>query len=629
MKRIAIFANGWSSEYIEMFINGISEAAKKDGVDVFVFMTYIYFGDSTEQCKRQLNIFHLPNPEDFDGAIVLANTFNIPDELDRVIALFGRAGVPMVSTEVHAPGMAYIGTDNYSGMYDLAKHIIEKHGAKKIVYMAGIEGNAECAIRKRALVDVLNENGLELYDSLRGDYGFYSALSSTLEWLKTHTAPDAFVCANDHMALGVESALHKAGYKVPDDVMVTGYDHSREAKASFPLLATVSREWSELGTSAYEELANQITYRDPSVSKQFSTKFLPSESCGCEPSPEAANDRLERVSNAYLNSTRSDMIDSFCHEVMVRTAKVKTPQEFYSVANEILSHTQLLDPTVYICLEPEFFTLEDDIYPERIRGYSKTLDVVFEKVDGVAREPHSFAKKTLIPDYEQKPGESNVFYFVPLCNVDYIIGYVAIKGPTDMISDLRLRKWIINLDSLLVTTRQRIFIEKANNTLKQIYMTDFLSGMYNRYGCNEIIYSYIEDEKKAGHDTALLFADIDYMKRINDKYGHLAGDMAIRMTAEAMIKSLPNGWMLGRYGGDEFIAVGPCPNEEFIDEQRQFLREAIRQYISENNTQFDISVSVGKCVIHPTDTGTIYEYINIADKSMYDEKEKAHRRIDE
>ena len=73
-KRIAIFTNGFSNEFVEHIVTGFHEKAKEDGVDVFVFVTYCSANDHELQNKCQLNIFHLPDPAGFDGAIMLTNT---------------------------------------------------------------------------------------------------------------------------------------------------------------------------------------------------------------------------------------------------------------------------------------------------------------------------------------------------------------------------------------------------------------------------------------------------------------------------------------------------------------------------------------------------------------------------
>ena len=158
--KIAIFANGFSNEFIEYVISGMQKKAEMDSVDIFVFVSYCNFVAPELQNKCQLNLFHLPNPEDFDGAVMLTNTFNFPYESERVCARFQRAGVPMISLEVEVPNMSCIKSENYKGVRALAQHLVEHHNAKKIMYVNGIEGNVENSRRRQALVDVLNEHNM-------------------------------------------------------------------------------------------------------------------------------------------------------------------------------------------------------------------------------------------------------------------------------------------------------------------------------------------------------------------------------------------------------------------------------------------------------------------------------------
>ena len=132
--KIAVFANGFSNEFIEYVVTGMQKRAKVDGVDLFVFTSYCSLISPDLQNKCQLNLFHLPDPNDFDGAVMLTNTYNFPDEQERVCARFQRAGVPMISLEVEVPNMSCIKSENYKGVRALAQHLIEHHKAKKIIY---------------------------------------------------------------------------------------------------------------------------------------------------------------------------------------------------------------------------------------------------------------------------------------------------------------------------------------------------------------------------------------------------------------------------------------------------------------------------------------------------------------
>ena len=89
-KRIAVFTNGWNCDFNRTIIDSIIASAKADGVDIFVYTTYIRWAEDPVQGKSRLNIFHLPDPELYDGAIMLKNTFNIPDESERIQNVFHR-----------------------------------------------------------------------------------------------------------------------------------------------------------------------------------------------------------------------------------------------------------------------------------------------------------------------------------------------------------------------------------------------------------------------------------------------------------------------------------------------------------------------------------------------------------
>ena len=135
-KRIAVFVNGWGSDYLQEILHGISGRAKSANADIFAFVNYSAFAETnSDNNYGEMNIFKLPEMEDFDGAIVMANSFNMQEEIDYVSTKLTEAGIPAISIEYDLEGFASIGSDNYSGMYDLAEHMIQVHNVKNIVYI--------------------------------------------------------------------------------------------------------------------------------------------------------------------------------------------------------------------------------------------------------------------------------------------------------------------------------------------------------------------------------------------------------------------------------------------------------------------------------------------------------------
>ena len=616
--RIAVFLNGWSNEYVRLIVEGIRREAAKHNTDIFVYATFVYWAEEEAQRKSMLNIFHLPDPDKYDGGIMLTNTFNIEDEHERVRNVFHKNGIPMVSTEIKTPGMTYIGTSNYDGMRELADHLIDKHGVKRIVFVSGIRDNEECAIRKQAVVDALAEHGLELMDTVWAGYDYLTATTLASDWIdEGRELPDAFVCANDHMALGIMEVLGQRGYKIPDDVIVTGFDSVRESKISYPLLASVSRQWDVMGEHMFRELLNQIENPDPDYEKIYPSYYVPSESCGCEPRPEDVEMRVSYLKNHYFENANQDRLDRFFQRLRMATTGVENIEDFSVEAAKIWK-SDLLGPDFYICVEPTFFEADDEHYPERIRGYSDRMNVIFGMKNGETTRYFDFNTEEVYPGANKKGEGSDTYVIVPLNYMNYVIGYLAVKNYPEILYDLSIFRAINHIDALLMTLRQYIFSQRTNRELKKIYMTDYLSGMYNRTGCDDVLFPYIENGKKAGDSLLLMFVDINDMKKINDEHGHLNGDMAIKIAAEAMRAALPDKFLCGRYGGDEFIAVGPCDKEP--SEYVQKIKDELKKIIKGIKITFKLSVGIGYRKISPDDTGTVDDYIKAADEAMYEDK---------
>jgi diguanylate cyclase (GGDEF)-like protein len=98
---------------------------------------------------------------------------------------------------------------------------------------------------------------------------------------------------------------------------------------------------------------------------------------------------------------------------------------------------------------------------------------------------------------------------------------------------------------------------KANHELAKIARTDGLTGLFNRFYLTEQVEAALANSARHDFPVCVLMIDIDHFKNLNDTYGHQAGDLAIRHVADCLTSSLRDGDLLGRWGGEEFLAVLP------------------------------------------------------------------------
>ena len=173
--------------------------------------------------------------------------------------------------------------------------------------------------------------------------------------------------------------------------------------------------------------------------------------------------------------------------------------------------------------------------------------------------------------------------------------------------------------------KQNIRLEELNKKLKEVSITDALTGLRNRTGFDALALPYLLECQQQGKVSAIVFADINDMKTINDKYGHLQGDLALCTVAETIKKVLPQNWIAVRYGGDEFIMVGECRNAEEADMISENLREELESLKNKRRLNFDLSVSTGSVVMYPEEKNNLEEYLRRADEAMYEAKKRFHQ----
>jgi LacI family transcriptional regulator len=205
-----------------------------------------------------------------------------------IARLAKRLPVVVVSGNPRERSADVVTADNRAGSIALVTHLIEVHGRRKLHYVDG-PGTAPDAIeRRRGLTQVLRSHpGCELTGTSQGRFSVASGEEAGQQILAGGTLPEAIVCANDQMAIGVLQALAKASVRVPDDVAVVGFDDIFPGSLCDPPLTTVHQPMRLLGERACTRLLERVANPDlrPKV-ELLPTELVVRSSCGCPPGTE-------------------------------------------------------------------------------------------------------------------------------------------------------------------------------------------------------------------------------------------------------------------------------------------------------------------------------------------------------
>jgi len=628
-KRIAVFANGWSNEYLELVLEGVKSRASEDNIDLFVFLNYSSGSENDIANVGESMIFSLPDIRDFDGVLLMGNTINMPYERERLREQILKYGIPAISLEYEMEGIPYIGTDTYQGIYQLMLHVLEKHHAHEFVFMSGPRSNLESENRKKAVEDALETAGLVLREEnvIEADWSYFVAYDKAVQYANTHEKlPDAIICANDEMAIGVCAALDYLGVRVPDDVIVTGCDFLARGQEFFPILSTVGREWDKLGYKGMNMLLERMNGVNIPDSTVLQSTPVIGESCGCEVKKSKANERLRSIIANY-RVKREDTINEW---------QLRYIDELFSKENSVEGLKHSMNETFQfnhnfegedflLCIVDGYFEERESQEELKLGELTDRMEVYVNLVGGKAVPTEKFPTKELLPMYDGNTKETQVYLFVPLNTKTYSVGYMVQKNNLKCVYEQSLYIYLRRLSQDMERVKQNIRLEELNKKLKEVSITDALTGLRNRTGFDALALPYLLECQQQGKVSAIVFADINDMKTINDKYGHLQGDLALCTVAETIKKVLPQNWIAVRYGGDEFIMVGECRNAEEADMISENLREELESLKNKRRLNFDLSVSTGSVVMYPEEKNNLEEYLRRADEAMYAAKKRFHQ----
>jgi len=627
-KKIAVFANGWSNEYLELVLEGAKNRAAEDNIDLFVFLNYSSGSESDPGNVGESMIFSLPNIADFDAVLLMGNTINMAYERKELREKILKYKIPAISLEYPMQDIPYIGTDTYQGIYNLMLHVLEVHHAHDFIFVSGPRSNQESESRKRAVEDALETAGLVLREEniIEADWSYFVSYDKTIEYVNTHDKlPDAIVCANDEMAIGVCAALDFMKVRVPDDVIVTGCDYLRRGQDFFPILSTVGREWDKLGYQGMDMLIQQMNGAEIPMNTVLQSTPVVGESCGCNVSLTKSDERLHSIIANY-RVQREDTINEwqlrYIDELFSKKNSVDGLKE--SMRNTFQDNHSFEGEDFMLCIVDRYFEEKESWEELKLGELTERMDVYVNLVGGKAVITDKFPTKDLLPYYDGNTEETQVYLFIPLNTKVTSIGYMVQKNNLKRVYEQSIYVWLRRVSQDLERVKQNIRVEELNKKLKEVSITDALTGLRNRTGFDVLALPCLLECQKQGKHSAIVFADVNQMKMINDKHGHLQGDLALCTVAEAIKKALPENWVAVRYGGDEFLMVGECRDAQDAEEITENLRVELETLKSKRRLNFNLSVSIGSVVMYPEENNNLEEYLRRADEAMYVAKQYFH-----
>lgn len=281
---IGFLTESLSSLYQSDIWIGASDTATRIGYSLLCYAGGSLSTSSWNEYEQQRNaIYHLIDIKKLAGIVIAGSLGNFISESEFQRFYLKFTTIPLVCLGSGISSAPTVIVDNIHGMRELISHLVGHHRCRKIAFIRGPEANQEAQERLRIFKEVLREHGLSADAQLiiEGDFSRDSGVHAVEYLLRNELDFDALVGVNDDTALGALKAFQEHHIRVPEEVLVVGFDDIEESSFSAPPLTTVRQPLYEMGAKSIELIHSGIQGNIHEGTIVVPASLVTRQSCGC------------------------------------------------------------------------------------------------------------------------------------------------------------------------------------------------------------------------------------------------------------------------------------------------------------------------------------------------------------
>ena len=632
-KKIAVLISALYEDMVRETVEGLLSAARGENMKIIFFTSFADNHTSKNYARYKdydtgdFAVYLLPDLKEYD-ALISFDTYMTGSFIGPIDRLKKEAPFPVITLGTVKEGTYSIINDQERSFAEVILHMIDGHGCRDLVHVAGQPERSFCMERIRIFRDTLTSRGLPCGDE-RIYYGTLRPECGPVivdEILKDYAAkggkklPDGINCVNDYTAIGVIQALEERGFRVPEDVIVTGYDDILRAQFNEPSLTTSAQPFFRVGETGLEVLKCLLRGEEAPKLTAVPGVLHRRRSCGCEPEKMIKRDTIREKYIRMENKMESLVLSNT--NMILGGSIAETKEEVYDeIEHSCLRETGFRDAVLCMVQDWDGKTMiQGSASPE-----DETFDVVCGIWNGQPVQRQRMVRGQILP--EEMMADDRPYFIYPVHHLQYFLGYFIVNPELKEIGQLHIKSWLVSISTVLVSWFFRHQLTETVDELEVLYQTDTLTGLYNRRGYYRFFEQFFEECREAQTELAVFLIDMNHMKEVNDQYGHAEGDFCLRTIADAMQKSAVEGEICIRTGGDEFVVLARNYDHRKEEMYINMVRDQIHRNMEIANRHYQITVSIGcyRSVPNPEGVASIQSeaerYLSNADKAMYLEKD--------
>lgn len=609
--KLAVFISHIYGDFQDALCQGIIEKATEYGytLDFYISNDEIIIGNYGLGEKE---LFQVPDIHSYEGILLSSGTYLVPSVQQALFHLLDDVKCPILDINNRDSPFPNIGLDNISMIQDLVTHLYVHHNLSKIYYIGSSIHSHISKLRENHYIEGMKHHKLNygpttMYNCDFTNDSINEALDLFLSQSDDHLTLDGIVCYNDEIAFIVIEELCKRGYRVPEDIAVTGCDNLCYGAQIVPALTTISFPAREQGLIAFETLLAMIDEQEVNFPIQVKAQPIYKGSCGCPHHTQVPqiifsnqlNNKIKSLEakmleNIYMsgNLQSLDTLDEIVDYIEVSVSSYSEISEFYfflySDWHETDAHLLklLAADTIY---RPDTISLQ--------LGISQ----------GQRLPHHTFMNKQAV-DVFLNNLDSSLRLFVPLYFEKKSFGFLCFTyNSGNVYYPFTFTNWLQNLNVVLKDLSDQQNIQLLKEYLQDLNYRDDLTGLYNRQGFQYNSFKKLDALARNHTPVSLVNLEISNFLVLNAEYGLEESNFILTTFAKAIQKSAGADAVCSRYRGANFQIITTIANDSDLHDFRRSIHKYLKNYKLLYNKGYDIHVSYSQVLLHGYSEDSLYQ----------------------
>lgn len=586
-KRLGVFISHIFGRYQTNLCQGIIDQAKEYGysVDIFVSADGEDFGSYG---LGEQSILRIPVFQDFSGIVFASGTYLLPELRSKILeSLCQHCHCPIIDVNSNSENFPVISLDNNSPIAQLVEHLILTHHCRRICFLGNCLEQQFSKLRLSLYQKTMEKHLLSVTetDITEADYTEASIQAAIEYFLQASLPPDAIVCYNDAMALLAMKVLCSKGFRIPEDIRLTGCDELETGQSITPSLTTVTFPLYEIGKTAVHLLMDARKNVQIPLYSSLTAEPVYRGSCGCQ------NQNIAPALHTYelieqIQSLEATMLNNV--KLSAQLQKVTDIQEGMDLIEKYVADIRGLKE-LYLCLYPDWERIPQH-YPSLITGLiahdtffeppasgARLLKFAFK--DGKRLPECSFCNTTVLPDYIYRT-LGTAYIFTPLYFGYQAFGYAAVSYEKNQLAyHLNFLTWLTTVSRMFKSICDDRHMTLLAAELETACTKDHITGFYNLEGLKLTAAALVSEAAEARKPLFLAVFELEQYQAINRQFGHAEGNFALQVVGHAIENAQPIDMICSHPGGELFYLLA----DGMTEESALALQQKVRSYLEHYN----------------------------------------------